>query len=97
MRCAGGDRNSTAAFASSLIGQQSYLKESTNQGQHSKGTSSSGSSITTVTEDAVLPSQIEQLADLNGYLKVPSVTAWHTVTVPFVDMPKRSKSFVAVD
>ncbi len=97
LRCAGGDRNSTAAFASSLIGQQSYLKESINQGQHSKGSSSSGSSITTVTEDAVLPSQIEQLADLNGYLKVPSVAAWHTVKVPFVDMPKRSKSFVAVD
>lgn len=97
LRCAGGDRNSTAAFASSLIGQQSYLKESTNQGQHSKGSSSSGSSLTIVTEDAVLSSQIEQLADLNGYLKVPSVTAWHTVKVPFVDMPKRSKSFVAVE
>ena len=95
LRCAGGDRNSTAAFASSLIGQQSYLKESTNQGQHAHG-SSSGSSITTVTEDAVLPSQIEQLADLQGYLKVPSFTSWHTVKVRFVDMPKRAKSFVPV-
>ena len=96
LRCAGGDRSSTAAFASSLIGQQSYLKESTNQGQHSKGSSSSGSSLTTVTEDAVLPSQIEQLVDLHGYLKVPSFAAWHTVKVPFVDMPKHSKSFVPV-
>ena len=95
LRCAGGERNSTAAFASSLIGQQSYYKQSTNQGQHAHGTSS-GSAITTVTEDAVLASQIEQLADLNGYLKVPSFTAWHTVKVPFVDMPQRSPSFVPV-
>jgi hypothetical protein len=95
LRCAGGERNSTAAFASSLIGQQSYYKQSTNQGQHSSGTSS-GSSITTVTEDAVLASQIEQLPDLEGYLKAPSFAPWHTVKVPFVDMPQRSPSFVGL-
>lgn len=94
LRCAGGERNSTAAFASTMIGQQSYFKQSTNQGQHAHG-SSSGSSITTVTEDAVLASQIEQLPDLEGYLKVPSFAPWHTVKVPFVDMPQRSPSFVA--
>lgn len=96
LRCAGGDRNSTAAFASALIGQQSYVKRSTSQGKHSEGKSSSSASYTAVTEDTVMASEIGQLPDLRGYLKVPSRTAWHSVGVTFRKMPERAASFVDV-
>ncbi len=94
LRCAGGDRTSTAAFASALIGQQSYVKRSTNEGEQSGGKKSSGSSYTTVTEDAVMASEIGQLPDLHGYLKVPSRSAWHSVAVTYRKMPERAASFI---
>lgn len=97
LRCAGGDRNSTAEFASSLIGKQTYEKDSTSKGE-SKGKNdsrSSSTSTTTATEAAVLSSEIEQLDNLNGYMKVPSSPQWYRLKVPFVEMKAKHPSFVA--
>lgn len=93
LRCAGGGGSSTAAFASSLIGQQSYMKASFNDGD-GPGGRSAGTSLAAHTEDAVMPSEIERLADLDGYLKVPSRPEWHLVKVPYREMPPVTASFV---
>jgi len=95
LRCAGGDGASTARFASALIGQQSYMKQSFNEGA-GRGGKSSGSSLTAHTEDAVMPSEIERLPDLSGYLKVPSRPEWFLAKVPYREMPQRTASFVGV-
>jgi type IV secretory pathway TraG/TraD family ATPase VirD4 len=94
LRCAGGGGSSTATFASSLIGQQSYMKSSFNEGA-GPGGKSSGTLLAAHTEDAVMPSEIERLADLAGYLKVPSRPEWHLVKVPYRDMPQHTASFVS--
>jgi len=56
---------------------------------------SSSTSTTTATESAMLPSEIEQLDNLNGYMKVPSSPQWYRLKVPFVDMKAKHVSFVA--
>ena len=94
LRCAGGDNASTARFASSLIGQQVFMQQSTNQGD-SPGGKSYGSSLSAHTEDAVLPSEIERLPDLSGYLKVPSKPEWFLAKVIYQEMILQTRSFVA--
>ena len=93
LRCAGGDNASTARFASSLIGQQSYMQRGYSEGD-SPGGKNFGSSLSAHTEDAVMPSEIERLPDLSGYLKVPSKPEWFLAKVAYRDMPQQTASFV---
>lgn len=95
LRCAGGDTASTARFASSLIGQQSYMQQGYSEG-HGPGGRNFGSSLSAHTEDAVMPSEIERLPDLSGYLKVPSRPEWFLAKVTYRDMPQRTATFVGV-
>ena len=45
----------------------------------SRGHSSTSKGLQHVTESAVLPSEIEQLPDLQGYLKLASKAEWRRV------------------
>ena len=94
LRCAGGDTASTARFASSLIGQQTRMQEGYNEGD-SPGGKNFGSSLSAHTEDVVMPSEIERLPDLSGYLKVPSRPDWHLAKVSYRDMPQTTATFIA--
>jgi type IV secretory pathway TraG/TraD family ATPase VirD4 len=84
LRCSASENGGTARFASKLIGEREVFRE---QVTNSKGGSGffgySHRSVSTsthdVTESAVLPSQIEQLPDLQGYLKFASQPGWKRV------------------
>lgn len=44
----------------------------------------------------MMPSEIERLPDLSGYLKVPSKPEWFLAKVAYREMPQRTASFVGV-
>jgi hypothetical protein len=83
LRCSASEGGGTARFASKLIGEREIVREhvTTNDGGgfFSRGTASTSKSLQHVTESAVLPSEIEQLPDLCGYLKFASQPEWKTV------------------
>lgn len=86
LRCSGSEHGGTARFASQLIGEREVLRRRTSHGRDRDGAfslrgSRRSSSISTqhVTETAVMASELEQLADLEGYLKMPSSRAWMRV------------------
>jgi hypothetical protein len=83
LRCSASEGGGTARFASKLIGEREIMREhvTTNDGGgfFSKGHSSTSKSIQHVMESAVLPSEIEQLPDLQGYLKFASTPEWKRV------------------
>lgn len=60
------------------------------------GGKSYGSSLSAHTEDAVMPSEIERLPDLSGYLKVPSRPEWFMAKMAWRDMPQRTATFVGI-
>ena len=86
LRCSGSDNGGTSHFASRLIGEREIVRRQTSRGRDSeaalifKGARRS-TNITTqhVTEAAVMPSELEQLPDLAGYLKTASSRAWRRV------------------
>jgi type IV secretory pathway TraG/TraD family ATPase VirD4 len=83
LRCSASEQGGTARFASRLIGEREIVRihesRSTRPGtwQASKTWSEQH-----VTESAVLPSEIEQLPDLAGYLKLASSPSWRRVQIP---------------
>jgi type IV secretory pathway TraG/TraD family ATPase VirD4 len=86
LRCSGGESGGTAQFASRLIGEREVVRRQTSRGSDREGGFSSRGarrsknvSDNHVTEAAVMPSQIEQLPDLSGYLKLASSPAWRRV------------------
>jgi hypothetical protein len=102
LRCSASEGGGTARFASEVIGQREVWRQSTNSGTQiniSSVNQSHGSSLALATEAAVLPSEIEKLADLNGYLRSPSTQFWARVafvhdglkqhTAPYVPYPLR--------
>ena len=84
LRCSASERGGTAEFASRLIGQREIIRR---QVSHSRAVAFSGghSTETTsdqyVTEDAVMASEIEQLPDLAGFLKLASRPEWRRVVL----------------
>lgn len=88
LRCSASERGGTAEFASKLIGQRQIERK-----QHSTsrtGWRLLGKKTRTVsdhlfTEDAVMASEIEQLPDLAGFLKLPSKPQWYRVTLKHAD------------
>jgi type IV secretory pathway TraG/TraD family ATPase VirD4 len=84
LRCSASEHGGTAEFASRLIGQREVVRKHvafTSGGFLSKAHSTSTTSYEHVTEDAVMASEIEQLPDLAGFLKVASRPEWRRVTV----------------
>jgi Type IV secretion-system coupling protein DNA-binding domain/Toxin SymE, type I toxin-antitoxin system len=87
LRCSASEGGGTSRFASQLIGDREIVRTETSRGL-SRPTFLSGSggsyvsdSVTHrhVTEATVMPSEIEQLPDLVGFLKVASSPAWMRV------------------
>ncbi len=83
LRCSGSENGGTSQFASRLIGDREILRRQVSRGSDRETAfSNSGarrSRSTTeqhVTEPAVMPSELEQLPDLCGYLKTASSPRW---------------------
>lgn len=88
-RCSASEHGGTSQFASRLIGEREILRRQISRGRdHEISFSTRGArrsrSVTDqhVTESAVMPSELEQLPDLCGYLKRASAAAWLKVTLP---------------
>ena len=88
LRCAGSENGGTSQFASRLIGDREVLRLQTSRGRDREGSwSAKGArrsrNVTEqrVTEAAVMPSQLEQLPDLSGYLKTASSPTWLKVAI----------------
>ena len=83
VRCSASENGGTARFASKLIGEREYTREHVSEsrgaGLFSRAQATKSTSIQHVTEAAVLPSQIEQLSDLEGFLKFASTPEWRRV------------------
>jgi hypothetical protein len=78
----------TARFASELIGQRDVIQTVTSKSKVNKHFfPDEASSQRHATEFAVLPSEIEQLPDLMGYLKFASSPSWSEVLVPSRSSP----------
>ena len=86
LRCSASETGGTARFASRLIGDREVIRTQVSRSRsggffhdprHSKNISQQH-----VTELAVLGSEIEQLPDLQGYLKLASRPAWLAVRFP---------------
>ena len=89
LRCSASEQGGTAQFASRLIGEREVLRRSTSRGRDGAGVlggrerrRSHSVSEQRVTESAVLPSELEQLPDLTGYLKSAASPVWLKVRLP---------------
>ena len=83
LRCSGSEHGGTSQFAARLIGEREVIRRQTSRGRERaswlgapSARRSSSVSEQHVTESAVLASELEQLPDLTGYLKVASSPAW---------------------
>jgi type IV secretory pathway TraG/TraD family ATPase VirD4 len=83
LRCSASERGGTAEFASRLIGKREIIRPHISR---SRPTGFSGIAHETqtksdqhTTEDAVMASEIEQLPDLTGFLKIASQPIWRRV------------------
>jgi type IV secretory pathway TraG/TraD family ATPase VirD4 len=88
LRCSGSEGGGTSQFASRLIGEREVVRRQVTRGRDrdtlfsSRGARHSMQvSEHHVTEAAMLPSELEQLPDLTGYLKMASAQAWTQVLI----------------
>jgi type IV secretory pathway TraG/TraD family ATPase VirD4 len=82
LRCSASEGGGTARFASKLIGDREILREQVTRNATTGILSeprSISKSVHHVTESAVMPSEIEQLPDLQGFLKFASKAEWRRV------------------
>jgi type IV secretory pathway TraG/TraD family ATPase VirD4 len=80
LRCSASEGGGTARFASQLIGEREVMRTAVSNSR--RATEVWGSvthSRQLAVESAVLPSQVEQLPDLSGYLKFASDPKWLSV------------------
>jgi type IV secretory pathway TraG/TraD family ATPase VirD4 len=82
LRCSSSEGGGTSAFASKLIGEREIIRKQTTRGRDREEFFSARTRRSTnvseqhLTEAAVMPSEIEQLPDLTGYLKTASSKEW---------------------
>jgi type IV secretory pathway TraG/TraD family ATPase VirD4 len=85
LRCSASERGGTAEFASRLIGRREVMRKQLSYSRPWKllGFLNQTRTVTDhiTTEDAVMASEIEQLPDLSGFLKMASRPEWHRVTL----------------
>jgi type IV secretory pathway TraG/TraD family ATPase VirD4 len=80
LRCSASEGGGTARFASQLIGEREVVRTSVSRSRRAAeflGSTTRSEHLSI--ESAVLPSQIEQLPDLVGYLKCASDPRWQRV------------------
>jgi type IV secretory pathway TraG/TraD family ATPase VirD4 len=91
LRCSASEHGGTSEFASKLIGQREVVHTThSSTGQPDRWLSSTTRSELLRIEPAVMASQIERLADLQGFLKVASIPDWQRVTLTRRDEPHES-------
>jgi type IV secretory pathway TraG/TraD family ATPase VirD4 len=83
LRCSCSEHGGTSQFASRLIGDREILRRQLSRGKDresmfsARGARRSNSTTEQyATEPAVMPSQLEQLPDLCGYIKTASSPSW---------------------
>jgi type IV secretory pathway TraG/TraD family ATPase VirD4 len=82
LRCSSSEGGGTSHFASQLIGEREIVRRQTSRGSDREDFLSNRTRHSTniseqhLTEVAVMPSEIEQLPDLTGYLKTASSKEW---------------------
>jgi type IV secretory pathway TraG/TraD family ATPase VirD4 len=87
LRCSASEGGGTARFASQLIGEREVLRTVTSSSK-SRGAGigqdrdAHSTTVRKVVEDAVMASEIEQLPDLVGYLKLASRPEWLYLRLP---------------
>jgi len=83
LRCSASEYGGTAEFASRLIGKREIVRQQHSSTRSAGHLFSSTHSMSdhTVIEDAVMASEIEQLPDLRGFLKLASQPYWRRVTL----------------
>jgi type IV secretory pathway TraG/TraD family ATPase VirD4 len=88
LRCSGSENGGTSHFASRLIGEREVRRRQITHGRDRDAglvlrgaRRSTQSSEHFATEAALMPSQLEQLPDLAGYLKLASSASWQRVRV----------------
>jgi type IV secretory pathway TraG/TraD family ATPase VirD4 len=88
LRCSSGENGGTSQFASKLIGEREIIRRQASRGSDREAglavrnsRRSKNISEQHVTEAAVMASQIEQLPDLCGYLKLASAPEWRKVAI----------------
>jgi type IV secretory pathway TraG/TraD family ATPase VirD4 len=82
LRCSASEQGGTARFASKLIGDREIIRpHETRSRRPGEWRYARTYTEQHVTEAAVLPSEIEQLPDLSGYVKLASTSSWHKVTL----------------
>jgi type IV secretory pathway TraG/TraD family ATPase VirD4 len=88
LRCSGSENGGTSHFASRLIGEREVRRRQITHGKDRDGgmglkgaRRSTQSSVHYATEVALMPSQLEQLPDLTGYLKLASHASWQRVQI----------------
>jgi type IV secretory pathway TraG/TraD family ATPase VirD4 len=86
LRCAGSENGGTSQFASRLIGEREVVRRQLSSGSDREAAfgargarRSKNVTLQHVTETAVMASQIEQLPDLCGYLKLAASPVWRKV------------------
>jgi type IV secretory pathway TraG/TraD family ATPase VirD4 len=80
LRCSASEGGGTARFASQLIGQREVERlQETRSRADGEVRERISRTRQVALESAVLPAEIEALADLEGYLKVASSPHWHEV------------------
>jgi hypothetical protein len=100
LRCSASENGGTSRFASRLIVEREVLRlnrsvsRSRGEGFFGQPRDTHGHSEQHATELAVMPAEIEQLADRSGYLKFTSQPAWMRVSFPYYDVPKVAEPFV---
>jgi Type IV secretion-system coupling protein DNA-binding domain len=83
LRCSASERGGTAEFASRLIGKRQIVRQQHSISRPSGYLFKKTRTVTDqlLTEDAVMASEIEQLPDLEGFLKLASQPHWRRVTL----------------
>ncbi|MDP9014742.1 MAG: type IV secretion system DNA-binding domain-containing protein [Pseudomonadota bacterium] len=102
LRCSASENGGTSRFASALIGVREVVRLANSRSQSSRVASggdqlTQGQSEQHASEPAVLASEIEQLPDRTGFLKLASQPAWMKVQFPYYDVPKVAEPFVGID
>lgn len=85
LRCSASERGGTAEFASRLIGEREVIRPDVSVSRPARFGARAHTTRTLryshVVEHAVMASEIEQLADLNGFLKFASQPEWRRVSL----------------
>jgi type IV secretory pathway TraG/TraD family ATPase VirD4 len=83
LRCSGSEHGGTSQFASRLIGDREVLRHQVSRGSDRESALSTrgarrsrSTTLQHAMEPAVMPSELEQLPDLCGYLKCASMPVW---------------------